>query len=180
MRPRRSRIRAEFRQPVEREIDLATRPLDSEIANRRDELGPSDNASLATVGRTVDHHELHCWPEFLQILNRDEKRVSAADGVLANSEREPFGLVGLEVMASGGIAYVGRTGEDYAVPLGNAVVMQSDDPRELLATHQSLRARPEIVRAIRSDGRATAKRFIWPRVLDGYEAAWETAFALMS
>jgi glycosyltransferase involved in cell wall biosynthesis len=104
----------------------------------------------------------------------------AADGVLANSEREPFGLVGLEVMASGGIAFVGRTGEDYAVPLGNAVVMQSDDPRELLATHQSLRARPELVRAIRTDGRATAKRFVWPRVLDGYEAAWETAFALMS
>ena len=104
----------------------------------------------------------------------------AADGVLAYSEREPFGLVGLEVMASGGIAYVGRTGEDYAVPLGNAVVMQSDDPRELLAAHQSLRARPEIVRAIRTDGRATAKRFVWPRVLDGYEAAWETAFALMS
>ena len=104
----------------------------------------------------------------------------AADGVLANSEREPFGLVGLEVMASGGIAYVGRTGEDYAVPLGNAVVMQSDDPRELLATYQSLRARPEIVRAIRTDGRATAKRFVWPRVLDGYEAAWDTAFALMS
>src|SRR5439155_799469 len=78
----------------------------------------------------------------------------AADGVLAYSEREPFGLVGLEVMASGGIAYVGRTGEDYAVPLGNAVVMQSDDPRELLAAHQSLRARPEIVRAIRTDGRA--------------------------
>jgi len=104
----------------------------------------------------------------------------AADGVLANSEREPFGLVGLEVMASGGVAYVGRTGEDYAVPLGNAVVMQSDDPRELLATHQSLRARPEIVRAIRTDGRATAKRFVWPRILDGYEAAWETAFALMS
>ncbi len=104
----------------------------------------------------------------------------AADGVLANSEREPFGLVGLEVMASGGIAYVGRTGEDYAVPLGNAVVMQSDDPRELLATYQSLRARPEIVRAIRTDGRATAKRFVWPRVLDGYEGAWDTAFALMS
>jgi glycosyltransferase involved in cell wall biosynthesis len=104
----------------------------------------------------------------------------AADGVLANSEREPFGLVGLEVMASGGIAYVGRTGEDYAVPLGNAVVMQSEDPRELLATHQSLRARPEIVRAIRTDGRATAKRFVWPRILDGYEAAWETAFALKS
>jgi len=104
----------------------------------------------------------------------------AADGVLANSEKEPFGLVGLEVMASGGLAYVGRTGEDYAVPFGNAVVMQSDDPRELLATHATLGTRPEVLRAIRADGRATAKRFAWPRVLDGYEAAWETAFALTS
>jgi hypothetical protein len=104
----------------------------------------------------------------------------AADGVLANSEKEPFGLVGLEVMASGGVAYVGRTGEDYAVPFGNAVVMQSDDARELFATHATLRARPEVVRAIRADGKATAKRFVWPRVLDGYEAAWETAFALTS
>jgi glycosyltransferase involved in cell wall biosynthesis len=104
----------------------------------------------------------------------------AADGVLANSEKEPFGLVGLEVMASGGVAYVGRTGEDYAVPFGNAVVMQSDDPRELLATHATLRTRPEVVRAIRADGKATAKRFAWPRVLSGYEAAWETAFMLTS
>jgi glycosyltransferase involved in cell wall biosynthesis len=103
----------------------------------------------------------------------------AADGVLANSEKEPFGLVGLEVMASGGVAYVGRTGEDYAVPLGNAVVMQSDDPRELLTTSVALRERPEVLRTIRTDGRATAKRFAWPRILDGYEATWETAFALM-
>ena len=44
----------------------------------------------------------------------------------------------------GGIAYVGRTGEDYAVPFGNAVVMQSDDPRELIAVHQTLRERPDI------------------------------------
>ena len=98
--------------------------------------------------------------------------------MLANSEKEPFGLVGLEVMASGGIVYVGRTGEDYAVPFGNCVVMQSDDPRELLTAHQTLRARNELAAAIRADGRATAKRFAWPRILDGYEAAWETAFAL--
>jgi glycosyltransferase involved in cell wall biosynthesis len=102
----------------------------------------------------------------------------AADGVLANSEKEPFGLVGLEVMASGGIAYVGRTGEDYAVPFGNSIVMQSDDPRELLSTHRSLSARADLLRAIRLDGHATAKRYAWPRVLDGYEATWETAFAL--
>ena len=79
-----------------------------------------------------------------------------ADGVLANSEKEPFGLVGLEVMASSGIAYVGRTGEDYAVPFGNAVVMQGDDPRELLATHKALQARPEVLAAIRAEGRATS------------------------
>jgi glycosyltransferase involved in cell wall biosynthesis len=112
----------------------------------------------------------------------DEKALrglyAAADGVLANSEKEPFGLVGLEVMASGGIAYLGRTGEDYAVPFGNAVVVQSDDPRELLTSYLMLRERPELARAIRTEGRATAKRFAWPRVLEAYEATWETAFAL--
>jgi glycosyltransferase involved in cell wall biosynthesis len=112
----------------------------------------------------------------------DEKALrslyAAADGVLANSEKEPFGLVGLEVMASGGIAYLGRTGEDYAVPFGNAVVVQSDDPRELLTAHLVLREKPELGRAIRAEGRATAKRFAWPRVLEGYEYLWETAFSL--
>ena len=103
---------------------------------------------------------------------------AAADGVLANSEREPFGLVGLEVMASGGIAYVGRTGEDYAVPYGNAVVVQSEDPREL-ATHLGrLRADGALVARIRADGRATAKRFAWPRLLDAYESAWDAAARL--
>jgi glycosyltransferase involved in cell wall biosynthesis len=105
---------------------------------------------------------------------------ASADGVLANSEKEPFGLVGLEVMAAGGIAYLGRTGEDYAVPFGNAIVVQSDDPRELLTSYLMLRERPELARAIRTDGRATAKRFAWPRVLEGYEYVWETAFALTS
>lgn len=105
---------------------------------------------------------------------------AAADGVLANSEKEPFGLVGLEVMACGGIAYVGRTGEDYAVPFGNSIVMQSDDPRELIAADSNLRRRPELAAQIRAEGRATAKRFAWPRILDAYEALWETAFALTS
>jgi glycosyltransferase involved in cell wall biosynthesis len=105
---------------------------------------------------------------------------AAADGVLANSEKEPFGLVGLEVMACGGIAYLGRTGEDYAVPFGNAVVIQSDDPRELLTATQALRERPELARSLRADGRTTARRFTWPRVLDAYEALWETVWSLTS
>ena len=102
----------------------------------------------------------------------------AADGVLANSEKEPFGLVGLEVMASGGLAYVGRTGEDYAVPYGNSVVVQSDEPRELLTHLAALGSRPELGQRIRADGRATAKRYVWPRILDALEASWEAAATL--
>jgi glycosyltransferase involved in cell wall biosynthesis len=103
---------------------------------------------------------------------------AAADGVLANSEKEPFGLVGLEVMASAGIAYVGRTGEDYAVPYGNAVVIQTDDPRELGAHLAFLRDRPELVDQIRADGKQTVRRFAWPRIIEGLEAAWEAAARL--
>ena len=103
---------------------------------------------------------------------------AAADGVLANSEKEPFGLVGLEVMACGGIAFVGRTGEDYAVPYGNAVVVQSDDPRELFTHLIALGSKPDLAERIRADGRATAKRFAWPRIIDAMEATWEAAATL--
>ncbi|HET8568254.1 MAG TPA: glycosyltransferase family 4 protein [Candidatus Limnocylindria bacterium] len=103
---------------------------------------------------------------------------AAADGVLANSEKEPFGLVGLEVMASSGIPYVGRTGEDYAIPYGNAIVVQSDDPRELEAHMATLRGDPALARRMRAEGRATAARFAWPNILPAYEAAWEAAARL--
>jgi glycosyltransferase involved in cell wall biosynthesis len=101
-----------------------------------------------------------------------------ADGVLANSEKEPFGLVGLEVMGAGGVAFVGRTGEDYAVPYGNSVVVQSDEPRELMTHLAALGSRPELGQRIRADGRATAKRYVWPRILDAMEASWEAAATL--
>jgi len=103
---------------------------------------------------------------------------AAADGVLANSEKEPFGLVGLEVMGAGGVAFVGRTGEDYAIPYGNSVVVQSDDPRELLTHLAALGSRPELGARIRADGRSTAKRYVWPRILDAMEASWEAAAEL--
>ena len=103
---------------------------------------------------------------------------AAADGVLANSEKEPFGLVGLEVMGAGGLAFVGRTGEDYAVPYGNAVVVQTDDPRELATHLTALGSRPELGQRIREEGQRTAERYVWPRILDGVEAAWDAAAAL--
>ena len=40
---------------------------------------------------------------------------ATADGVLANSGHEPFGLVGLEAMAARGLLFTGTTGEEYTL-----------------------------------------------------------------
>lgn len=90
---------------------------------------------------------------------------SAADGVLANSGHEPFGLVGLEVMAAGGIAFVGSTGEDYAVPFLNSVVLDTDDPTEIGIALDFLRTHPEVANRIRGDARETARSFTWENVV---------------
>src|SRR6202011_3433483 len=47
---------------------------------------------------------------------------AAADAVLANSGKEPFGLVGLEVMAAGGIAVCGAAGGGTARGCSDAMV----------------------------------------------------------
>lgn len=90
---------------------------------------------------------------------------SGADAVLANSGHEPFGLVGLEVMAAGGIAFVGSTGEDYAVPYLNSVVLDTDDPAEITIALEFLRKHPEVVARMRTDGQETAHSFSWGNVI---------------
>ena len=87
------------------------------------------------------------------------------DAVLANSHHEPFGLVGLEAMASGGLACTGCSGEDYAVAGHNAIVLQTGEPRELMTLFGSLRANPAEARALRRAGRVTARRYAWSRVV---------------
>jgi len=94
----------------------------------------------------------------------------AVDAVLANSGREPFGLVGLEVMASRGIPVCGSTGEDYARPFDNAIVCDTDDPRELVAYLDLLFADSDVSDRIRKSARATAQRYTWPSVLKVIEA----------
>lgn len=89
----------------------------------------------------------------------------AADVVLANSRFEPFGLVGLEAMAASGVACVGLTGEDYVLPGRNALVLQTEDPHELVAVLERLRAHPEEERAVRATARRTAKTFAWSEVV---------------
>ncbi|GAC1442839.1 MAG: hypothetical protein NVSMB52_00470 [Chloroflexota bacterium] len=90
---------------------------------------------------------------------------AAVDGVLANSGHEPFGLVGLEVMAAGGLAFVGATGEDYAERERNAVVLDTDDPLEIVVHLRSLQRSPEKVTQLKQNGKKTARAYLWSQVL---------------
>ena len=92
---------------------------------------------------------------------------TAADGVLANSGHEPFGLVGLEAMAAGGVAFVGATGEEYARPWANAVVVETDDGVEVASALQGLLERPALARRVRATARSDAAELTWERVIDG-------------
>jgi glycosyltransferase involved in cell wall biosynthesis len=91
----------------------------------------------------------------------------AATAVLANSGHEPFGLVGLEAMAAGGVAVVGATGEEYARPYRNAIVIESDDGAEVAAALRGLVDRPDLARRLRRAARHDARDFAWPAVLEG-------------
>jgi glycosyltransferase involved in cell wall biosynthesis len=92
---------------------------------------------------------------------------AAATAVLANSGHEPFGLVGLETMASGGVAMVGATGEEYARSYGNAIVVETNDPAEVASALRGLVARPALARRLRQAARRDAADFAWPVVIEG-------------
>src|SRR5438067_9358257 len=91
---------------------------------------------------------------------------AAADATLANSGHEPFGLVGLEVMAAQGIAVTGSTGEDYAVSFENTIVTETDDPDEIVGYLLYLCRHPEEQERIRCGGRSTAEQFLWDQVIE--------------
>lgn len=94
----------------------------------------------------------------------------AVEAVLANSGKEPFGLVGLEVMAAGGIAVCGSTGEDYARAFDNAIVCDTSDPLELATYLDRLFENTTIQARIRENAPVTARQFSWPNVLDVLDA----------
>jgi len=81
-----------------------------------------------------------------------------------------LGILANQLAASGPVLMAGDMNFHY-----NGALQY---PRELLTSYLMLRDRPELGRSIRAEGRATAKRFAWPRILEGYESVWETAFAL--
>ena len=94
---------------------------------------------------------------------------AAADAVLANSGKEPFGLVGLEVMAAGGIAVCGATGEEYAEPFVNAIVCDTSDGRELATYLRTLLSDPLLSARMRAEGRETASKYTWPHAVTALE-----------
>ena len=105
--------------------------------------------------------KFHCSPHLLRVL------YNASDAVLANSRHEPFGLVGLEAMAAGGVAFTGGTGEDYARHLDNAIVLESTDPREIEDYVTYLDKNTHHQDKIRSSARATARQYTWDEVIKG-------------
>ncbi|MFH0769384.1 MAG: glycosyltransferase [Chloroflexota bacterium] len=115
-------------------------------------LGDNGGADILNI-------KFHCPPEFLRLVYH------ASDAVLANSGHEPFGLVGLETMAAGGIAFTGCTGEDYASHLHNAVVLETSDPQEIESYVLYLNEHPEEQEKIRKAGRRTARQYVWDEVL---------------
>jgi glycosyltransferase involved in cell wall biosynthesis len=87
--------------------------------------------------------------------------------VLADSVHEPFGLVGLEAMAVGGLACTGGTGEDYAEPGRNALVLPNGSPGEMACLLSHLRQWPEAVAALAARALQTAGGYAWDRVIEG-------------
>lgn len=116
--------------------------------NAIESVGPADILNL----------KFYLPEEFLRVLYH------ASDGVLANSGHEPFGLVGLEAMAAGGVAYVGSTGEEYAIPMENAVVLDTSDPGEIVSYAIYIKEHPERAEQIRKQAIRTARRFTWENV----------------
>jgi glycosyltransferase involved in cell wall biosynthesis len=112
-----------------------------------------DDVDIVVLGSHLD-------PQARSVLLR------VADAVLANSDHEPFGLVGLETMAVGGLACTGASGEDYAIDGQNALVLQQDTPHEFVSLFGRVRQRPGYERRLRRSGRATARQYAWPHIVD--------------
>lgn len=130
------------------EVRLSSRASAQEIF---DEMARQAEADILEMCFYV--HE-----DFMRVL------YAGADMVLANSGNEPFGLVGLEVMACGGLVFTGSTGEDYARTFSNCVVVETEDPREIVESIVALRSAPALVAEMRKHGRRTASRYLWERV----------------
>ncbi|MBI2860360.1 MAG: glycosyltransferase [Chloroflexi bacterium] len=146
-------------EPHGEEVKYNARQMGLKVVEITDNGGNGPISSLKAIasGETADILDIkfHCTPDLLQIIYR------AASAVLANSGHEPFGLVGLEAMAAGGVAFTGGTGEDYAIPFHNSIVLETSDPREIEAYVAYLHDAPQESERIREAAKQTASQFTW-------------------
>ncbi|HEX2675016.1 MAG TPA: glycosyltransferase family 4 protein [Polyangiales bacterium] len=132
------------------------------ISDRTLQPGPEGLIAALSDTRGVDivHLTSHLDTEARRLLFR------GSVSVLANSTHEPFGLVGLEAMAAGGVACTGSSGEDYAVPNQNAIVLQTAAPEEAVTKLERLQLHPDQARALRREGVVTARNYAWRSVIE--------------
>ena len=140
------------------------RALQRGLRVERVEADGDDTAAVASALAQSDADIIH-----LRAFLPEETLAAlyaAADAVLANSGKEPFGLVGLEVMAAGGIPVCGATGEEYAEPFVNAIVCDTSDGRELAEYLSNMYGDERAGDRMRQAGYATANRYLWQTVLE--------------
>ncbi|MBN1857386.1 MAG: glycosyltransferase family 4 protein [Dehalococcoidia bacterium] len=132
-----------------------------DVTSKGDGVEARLNAIMSASNADILNLKFHCQPEVLRTLYH------ASDAVLANSTHEPFGLVGLEVMASGGVVFTGGTGEDYARHFFNSIVLDTNDAQEISSYLDYLADHPDVSTRLRRVGQVTARQFTWPFVIDG-------------
>ncbi|OGO32932.1 MAG: hypothetical protein A2Z29_01710 [Chloroflexi bacterium RBG_16_56_11] len=139
-----------------RSLNLQVRDVHAQGNTMKDYFQAIENSG----GADILSLKFHCPPELLRLFYH------SSDAVLANSSHEPFGLVGLETMAAGGVAFTGNTGEDYAIPFHNSIVLETRDPREMVIYLSYLQENPDVTKKIRRMARETARIYTWERVVE--------------
>jgi len=157
-------------EPYEGEIVYNARQLGLSIRDvtaHSDSIGEQLRAVTEAGNADLMNLKFFVTPEFARVV------YAGSDGVLANSGHEPFGLVGLEAMAAGGIAFTGATGEDYAIPLENAIVLETGDPDEIVGYLTYLQEHQDEREHIRRSARRTATQYTWEEVIDNLVSKME-------
>ena len=68
-------------------------------------------------------------------------------------------------MAVGGVACTGCSGEDYAVPGRNALVLETNDPQEFLRLFGAIHTQARWERTLRRTARSMARHYAWPQII---------------
>ena len=67
----------------------------------------------------------------------------------------------------GGMACTGCSGEEYAEPGRNALVLETTEPWEFIELFGALRTHPAQECALRRAARLTAQHYTWPQIIEG-------------